>query len=216
MKNKIIKTAVKYKKSVHGQITLECTVTYAKGLGYEVIFFSSATDEYIKRYELEHVAADTPAFTYNGTGTHAIFINDNISYSEKLHGLLHETGHIMLGHMGTLYLKNNDEIEAEAETFVYEVLYNNHTHFSPLIIGVIVAASLLVGGVIGYTLQAAQPTSSENTYTDEIRSETVYITSAGTKYHRADCRYIKNNNSITALPQTEAIQKYASCSVCKP
>ena len=46
-------------------------------------------------------------------------------------------------------------------------------------------------------------------------NETVYITSAGEKYHRAGCRYIQSRETSTIL-LSEAKQKYDPCSVCDP
>jgi hypothetical protein len=42
----------------------------------------------------------------------------------------------------------------------------------------------------------------------------VYVTKTGSKYHRANCRYV----SKSKIPMTlkEAKKKYGPCSVCKP
>ena len=43
---------------------------------------------------------------------------------------------------------------------------------------------------------------------------TVYITETGTKYHRTDCRYLKN--SRIPIPISELSSKYTPCNVCRP
>ena len=44
---------------------------------------------------------------------------------------------------------------------------------------------------------------------------TVYITETGEKYHRGDCRYLRQSKIAVSLK--EAIQRgYGPCSVCKP
>lgn len=151
-RNKVIRAAKKYKKAVQNEITLETAYNYAERMNYRVVFYSSTKDERLVRHKLAEIAEGTTAFTYNELA-HIIFINNNISYSEKLHALLHEIGHIALGHMGTLYLKNNDEIEAEAEAFVYEVLYNKSEPLPTFIASMLASVSLVAGGVIGAIIQ---------------------------------------------------------------
>jgi phosphatidylserine/phosphatidylglycerophosphate/cardiolipin synthase-like enzyme len=55
------------------------------------------------------------------------------------------------------------------------------------------------------SLQTAQP----------AHSDTVYITSSGTKYHRLGCRYLKKGGTAISRADAES-QGYAPCSVCKP
>jgi hypothetical protein len=45
-------------------------------------------------------------------------------------------------------------------------------------------------------------------------TETVYITTTGTKYHRAGCRYLAN--SAIATPLSDAARLHTPCSICKP
>ena len=46
---------------------------------------------------------------------------------------------------------------------------------------------------------------------DEIE---VYITTSGTKYHRAGCRHLRRSQN--AIPLKDAVKRYSPCSVCKP
>jgi micrococcal nuclease len=43
---------------------------------------------------------------------------------------------------------------------------------------------------------------------------TVYVTTSGSKYHRADCRYLSKSSIPRTLADLPA--KYAACSVCEP
>jgi micrococcal nuclease len=45
-------------------------------------------------------------------------------------------------------------------------------------------------------------------------SETVYVTSTGTKYHRAGCRYLAR--SMIPIDLSNAVQSYGPCSHCRP
>lgn len=153
MKSKIKEAANNLKKAIQGEITLVNVVEYAENIGYDVIFFSSVDDDYIKQYNLTYIAQNTSAFTYNDLA-HVIFINNNLSYFEKLHRLLHEIGHIMLGHIGngTLYLQNKDEADSEAEAFVYFLLYDKQKYNTKLIIVVLLMVGVLAGFFTGYVV----------------------------------------------------------------
>lgn len=55
---------------------------------------------------------------------------------------------------------------------------------------------------------------SELDNTVDTKTEIVYITNTGSKYHRSNCSYLKSKNSIT---KEKAIQKgYSACSRCNP
>lgn len=222
MNNKVRKAAISYKKAVHGKITLEHAVKYLEGIKYYVRFYSSSDDEILIKYKLSDIAQKTAAFTYNGLA-HVVFISNNLSYSEKLHRLLHETGHIVLKHTGTgeLYLKNNDEIESEAEAFVYAVLYNKSASVPMSIISILLLLTLLIGCVIGRTIPNSKTASPEEVRTeiqtnaDDSATDTVYVTPSGSKYHRADCVYTKDKE-CTAMDRTVAEKEYTPCAVCQP
>lgn len=44
---------------------------------------------------------------------------------------------------------------------------------------------------------------------------TVYITNTGTKYHRANCRYLRKSKIPISLEEAKA-EGYTPCKVCKP
>ena len=215
MNNKIYKAAISYKKAVHGEITLEQAVKYLESIKYNVRFYSSIDDELLVIYNLSDIAQKTTAFTYNGL-SHVVFIKSSMSYSEKLHRLLHEIGHIMLKHTGTgeLYLKNNDEIESEAEAFVYAVLYDN-VPVSRTKIGILLLFALILGCVIGINIPTVTNTDSPQHNIEDSYTDIVYVTPSGSKYHRADCIYTKDKDCISMV-RSAAEEKYAPCAVCKP
>ena len=62
--------------------------------------------------------------------------------------------------------------------------------------------------------EPAEPTTKEQP-PNQGKSDIVYITNTGEKYHRAGCRYLKK--SSIPIERKEAIAKgYTPCSVCKP
>ena len=63
----------------------------------------------------------------------------------------------------------------------------------------------------------AVPSSASNTQppSDSAANESVYVTVSGTKYHRADCSYLRSTKIV--MPLEEALQAgYEPCSRCKP
>ena len=75
-----------------------------------------------------------------------------------------------------------------------------------------VALAVLIILAICLTVFAADPQALAKS---KPKAVIVYITSSGTKYHRAGCRYLKK--SKTAIAKTKAIaQGYTACKVCKP
>lgn len=213
MLNKIKLAANKYKKATHGETTLEHTIEYAQALNYTVLFFNSPSDKYLVRYNLQDTAKTTSAFTYSELA-HIIFIENSLGYSEKLRLLLHEVGHIALNHIDSIYLKNTDEIEAEAEAFVCATLYNKHFSVSRTAAAMLVIFSLFFGVLCGYLLRGALTSNFSNADTSN-ETAAVYVTQSGTKYHRSNCRYILNSKS-TALTKANAKKLYTPCLVCNP
>ncbi|MEW6363150.1 MAG: hypothetical protein AB1714_00775 [Acidobacteriota bacterium] len=58
---------------------------------------------------------------------------------------------------------------------------------------------------------APEPTMSEN----DLATCYVYITKTGTKYHRANCRYLNRSKKRVTLDWAKS-HGYKPCSVCKP
>ncbi|MBC8234127.1 thermonuclease family protein [bacterium] len=62
--------------------------------------------------------------------------------------------------------------------------------------------------------EPAEPTTKEQP-PNQGKSDIVYITNTGEKYHRAGCRYLKK--SSIPISRSEAIARgYTACKVCKP
>ena len=90
---------------------------------YNIVFFNTSLgDIEIERYNLQH-KMNLKAFTYSKTAK-IIFIDGTLHSDDRLYLLLHEIGHIALGHIGDgrLMTRNQILIEFEADAFAYEVL----------------------------------------------------------------------------------------------
>lgn len=58
-------------------------------------------------------------------------------------------------------------------------------------------------------LQARQPSQAAQT-----KSETVYITRTGKKFHKDGCQYLRQ--SKIPIKRSDAVGNYGACSVCRP
>lgn len=211
MINKVRATAKNFKNALHGDITLVNAVKYAGDIGYNVVFFKSLDDKYLNMYGLVPVAQKTTSFTYSKMA-HIIFVDDNLPHGSKLHRLLHELGHILLGHIGNgqIHLLNQDETESEAEAFVCEILYKKSKSQTWLICIAAFIIVFAIGFFAGHNIH-----NSSNGDATVTQTDIVYVTPAGQKYHRAGCIYTKGKD-CTALSRSEAEKNYSPCAVCQP
>lgn len=69
------------------------------------------------------------------------------------------------------------------------------------------------GFVVSEDLQNALDEMRE----DGIKSQLVYVTQSGEKYHNEWCRYVHNPSIEFAMPLEQAVEEgYEPCSVCNP
>lgn len=237
--NKIKRTAKKYIKA-NKKRDLDGAINFLKQSGYEVIFFNTPTgNELIKVYGLEWYKETKRAFTcYEEKALKAVFVDETLHNSDKLNLLLHETGHIMLKHIGEGQNEHYDTVsaEVEADAFAYEVMNYTHNGRTALIVFSLIASfisGLLIGDIpfaypvavksdfhtTSYVQSTPRPTPrvyvNYNDSADNIYNP-VYVTPSGTKYHERDCRYVKNKTNIKELSLEEAQIEYTPCSVCNP
>ena len=66
-------------------------------------------------------------------------------------------------------------------------------------------------GVVS-TLPAQQPAAQ---LSEDAKTETVYITRTGNRYHRDGCRFLSQNKINTTVKEAQA-NGYAPCKVCRP
>lgn len=64
------------------------------------------------------------------------------------------------------------------------------------------------------TTSQSESISSDNTEIDN-QNLTVYITNTGSKYHRAECRYLKGSKIPVLLSELDT-DKYSPCKICNP
>ena len=111
-------------KRLKGRISFENISSILNDMGYVVVLYNNPVgDEELDRYNLKDIAKDKSGFTYSEI-VHIVFINSLLSITDKIYVLLHELGHVALGHIGSgnLELKDKILIDLEADCFAYSIL----------------------------------------------------------------------------------------------
>lgn len=209
--NKVRKAA---KKIIHKTKTIDLNniITYLQSIGYAVIFYNTPDgDKIVQAYDLQDKVNQTNSFICSGS-INAVFVNDKLHNREKLYAILHETGHLLLNHIGEGCVEFKDKMlmESEAEAFVYVVL-NYQNNIKPVILTILCA---ILSFIVGFA--AGEVKYSTHDYSNDIVIEDiVYITPTGSKYHKDSCIYTKDK-TLTGLPRSEADKNYQPCAVCNP
>ena len=208
------------RKQLRGEITFETLTEYISHFGFSVILFNDY-DEALTCHDVADYAVGKPAFTYT-QDTNIIFIRETLHANDKVILLLHEIGHIVLGHMKGNHLRVADAIETEyqADTFAHLVLRPKSLPTFLLPLGICVLSALLFVS-LSYNfilsnkqnaIQTANYSISTGVYS-EPDTEYVYITQTGSKYHTKECKYASNS---LRLELEEAKKLYTPCKHCNP
>lgn len=192
-------------------------------LGYNVVFFNTPEgDEIIKSYNID--IGNTKAFTYSGT-TKIVFVDDKLHPMDKIYALLHELGHIAMGHFenNRMRAECKRRLETEAYGFAYNMLNppkhrTTKTVLTVIIVIVLTAISILLSRMYYFNHNdLAEPIQIESPVTVDKyvdASDTVYISSSG-KYHCSNCFYAKGKD-YTAATLDEAKKCFEPCKICNP
>lgn len=224
----IQKEAKKLYRHLKGAVNIPNIISFIESKGYNVVFFNTEDgDDLIKRYGIER--KNVPSFIYTGT-TRVVFVDDLIHPKDKLYCLLHEYGHLILNHVkeSEIHTVSRWSTECEADAFAYFVMnYSPMKTLRSAIFALLSAVLIIIctffctNAYISPVPEAYIPTevspviSVPQTTPSNTVAQTVYVTPSGSKFHRANCRYVKSKN-VTELERNEAEQTYSPCSVCKP
>lgn len=215
MNKSITRLAKKFiKRDLKKQLNFEAVEKHLNAIGYIVLFYDEYKNlEIIRSYDLIDYSKKCDAFTVNDGEIKIVFIRKSLSSHDMLFVMLHEVGHIIMGHLECNITTSNKHIqEIEADAFAYAVLnYKHNYNFLYCAICIILTATVSVTATRALHVcpEATQPLSHD------VSSEFVQITSSGSKYHRPDCGYVKNK-SCSSLSKEEAQKNYEPCSVCNP
>jgi len=217
--NKNIRKAVEAFKRKFGLSTVSykslCAVLEKQG--YTVIPFNKTVNEgdvarVIDNLNLSEYILSCNGFTFTNERYRLVFVNADLSEDEKLMVLAHEEGHIYFEHSSARPVIGNDVLqEHEANEFAHYLLHPSvlsrlFAHKRALIIAVSCILLLAVGLAI-FTAE----TKKQAYYGD------FYVTSAGTKYHKKECIFVKNKSNVHRLTRQEFDDgSYEPCNVCLP
>lgn len=186
--------------------------------GYTVVEFGSGEDAevLIRELELYDYASGSAAFTYADGSYRLVFMNENLSEREKLIVLAHEEGHIFCEHFGAAPVVGQSVLEEyEANEFAHYILSPGalsraanglRRHRTAVFISAaVIAAAIIAGGIIAYA-------SRERQYYGDF-----YVTASGSKYHKAECIFVKDKDNVRRLTVEEFESgDYAPCEICLP
>ena len=236
--NKEIKAAKRFAKTfLKGNVNFEAVSNYINKIGYTINFYNpSEVNILIEKYKLSDFSKTVHAFTVKAKEAKMVFIDRSMSAENKLRALLHETGHIVLGHMDISSTIADKRLhDMQAETFAYAVL-TYKKDYKILCSTICLVLTSAIAATLGYNLhpdtvqkpkQYSVPVANNITQSEDItetqapminenNAELVYVTKTGTRYHKPDCRYVKNNSTATAIQAEKAHKSYTPCKVCNP
>lgn len=206
--NKPKKAAKLIIKHTKGRINFNSVESWLLSIGYKIIFFNTiAGDVEISRYGLTEKAKIKKAFTYCGNAK-IVFIDGTLPSEDKLYLLLHESGHIALGHLNLKRLSTENDTFLEFEADATAHILATYKRPNLLLYAIIPCIAVLV-----FVICAKFPNTTSTSITN--LENTVYVTPTGRKYHRNTCIYVQNK-TCTELDKSEAEKNYDSCSVCNP
>lgn len=205
----------KFKRDLHGEVTIDAVTRYLQSIGYTVVFYQQGVDnDYLLINNLADYSNTVPAFTFCGNGNKYVFVDSSQSADDRLCSLLHEAGHILLGHVDKQSVTyNTRRAEMQAEAFAYAVLQPSSNKVIEIGIVIILAIVMFCAPFAVYHVTHNVTVVSDNA--DTTDNDIVYVTATGTKYHRKNCIYTKDKD-CTAVARSEAEQSYKPCAVCNP
>lgn len=215
MKN-IIKQAKRFNKKAGGIPTFEKAKKFIEEKGYAVILFDKSCDE-IKIYSLQDIAAKRDAFIYSDN-VRIVFIKKSLDEYTKLTHLLHEIGHIVLGHLDNEVLRAETK-EHEANAFAYYAFQGLpkmalSTKVLIATLAVLLCASLICNAILlRKTYYQTKPTFAVSDQNSNNEVNSFYVTPSGAKYHTKECQYAATGSPVT---KEYAASNYTPCGICKP
>ena len=187
---------INFSTAVKNDITFESAAKYLNERGIEIIFANTPNgDKRIYALNIADVVKDKKSITVYKKNVKCVVINNNLSSEDKLFMILHEIGHILLGHIDTDYYNavNNVKIDNEAEAFTYLSMHTSKSKYivyklikhKNAIISCICMSILISAFAVGYvTQERGKPAIPQTAIVSED---------------------IKNTPAITPTPENTAI-----------
>ena len=181
-------------------------------LGWNILYFDPGGDPFLQRSGLWDFTCGKDAFSFCSNQLRVICIRKDRPEKETVFLLLHEIGHIVLGHkLDAISL----EEEQEANSFADRCIRLSHfTWTRVLILPAVTAAAFGLGFAAGVHQRER---AMEKQYALPSPVVMVAVTEHGERYHLPDCSYISGNPNLRILPADQAEREgYSPCRQCRP
>lgn len=217
--NHIKKVARRFIRDLHGNVNISDITHYIETkLYWRVIYYNTQKgDEFLRDLDpkMSNFAEKENGFCYKTVYGKYIFLDYERSDEQKLMALLHEVGHILLGHLDSGKLQNKTQNEIDANEFVKTVLCPTKADqfFGSSKKQICVSLIVIVVLVFVAAFNAIPDDPAQSAPYSGNENEIVYITPSGDKYHTANCRYAEDAIPISI---ERAKEHYAPCSYCNP
>lgn len=205
-------------------INLPDLVHYAETkLDWLVVYYNTEKgDALIRNFDpnLSNFDKKEDGFCYKTVYGKYIFLDNNQNPEQKLCALVHEIGHILLGHLDEGKIQNRTQNEVETNVFVKYVLFPKRLdmirfQFSRKkirVLSVVIAAVPISALSLAYFMPSGAPAIGH--IPASTGNKTVYVTPSGSRYHAANCKFA--GDGAIAIPLERAKESYAPCSYCNP
>lgn len=193
----------------------------ATSMGYTVIEFNIVANDkdvemVIQNLNLGDMIVRSRGFIYANNNYRLIFINEDLNEEEKVLVICHEIGHIVCGHFSVAPIIGIEvKEEHEANEFCHYLLNPGLFQKLKKCITIhrkafIIAVSVLCISICLITTYLTM--QNKNKYTDNL-----YVTSAGERYHKKDCIFVKNKTNVKKMTKKEFDKGiYVPCDMCLP
>lgn len=217
----IKKQVERFRQEFHLQeVSAEALEDIFEQQGFTVVYFNPILNDpdvetVIKSFELQDMIRQSNGFLYMDQTHRLVFLNENLSDSEKRIVLAHEQGHYYCGHSShTNIIGRNVFEEFEANEFTHYLLGGSLSGNLKRIVDknrkrilcLMFMSILLIGSGI-----ALKEHRERRIYEGEY-----YVTRHGTKYHLKGCVTIEGHKVRRLTKEDVEAGKYEPCNVCQP
>ncbi len=203
-----------------------CSVTFLESclikLDYVLHWFSDPKDEFAVHLGVADLCENSLAFSLKTSEYCCVFISAKVSNDIAAQLILHEIGHIVLGHLiDNEVTEFTDLQEKEANEFTDEVRrivaskpkQKRIAMVTVALLALILGISAVAQNVQSESANISIPVSGTQITVSDTEM-TVFVTKSGEKYHRERCPHIKGSE-ITELTVEDAERLgYEPCKSC--
>ena len=203
------------------EVTLDNLKQIINSQGYTIIEFNNIFNDenvaqLIESLGLDEQVEKSKGFTYADSKRRLVFLNEDLSDTEKLLVLAHEEGHIYCNHLSSVPIIGRDVVEEhEANEFTHYILNNSISQKVGFVVktrkkAIAIVAVILILVIAGVAIFSA--IRKEQSYYGEY-----YLTSTGNKYHEEECIFVKDKTSVRRMTIEEFESgEYEPCGICLP